>query len=350
MKTLEKPYEEQLALEKSLFLDVNDVDLNAYAVSKHQLRDTTSYTTELMDYFSSDPTQHGCFLPFGSTQQGLRFRLGELTLWAGQNFSGKSAILTSAILYWLRGTTHADKPQKFLLISPEMSPIQNLARVVQQSVAKLPGSITDADVGAVMAWLSQKLYILDHVGQVDVDDMVNTIHYAAQEYGVTGVVIDNMTVMRLPGGSRDSNFAQADMMSQLVEAARTANVALHVVAHTRKPAAGEQVDRYSIRGASQLSDLADTILYIERMFAKERALGDFNLSDDEREKWNMVCDTKFHCLKQRHGTAWTGMTKLHYDPHSMRWSEDRRAAFLAFDEVKTLAELGDKNSRGYQTW
>lgn len=338
----------QRNLEKSLFLDLDQVDLSQYAVSKHEMLTPADFTTDLMDWFASDPNSKGCWLPFNSASN-LRFREGELSVIAGANFSGKSAMWGQAMLSFLRDTKFSDKPQKFLLISPEMSPIQNLARLVQQCVAKPANQIQDSDVVAACVFLKDKLLILDHVGQIDVDDMVNTIHYATT-LGVTAVLLDNLTVMRLPGGAADVNHAQQDMVTQLVECARASGVHLHVIAHTKKMAQGERTDRYSIRGSSTISDLADNVIMIERIFAKERKLADLNLSEEDREKWEACPDSKLLVSKQRHGTAWTGEVKLFYDPFSMRWSEQRNAAFKAFEELRELSELGAGNSRGYQSW
>lgn len=331
-----------------LFLDLKDVDLQDYAVSKHEMFNPTHFTSELMDWFATDPNSKGCWLPFNSAGN-LRFREGELSVIAGANFSGKSAMWGQAMLSFLRGTKFADKPQKFLLISPEMSPIQNLARLVQQCVAKPANQIADSDVVAACMFLKNKLLILDHVGQIDVEDMVNTVHYATS-LGVTAVLLDNLTVMRLPGGAADANHAQQDMVTQLVECARSSGVHLHVIAHTKKMAQGERTDRYSIRGSSTISDLADNVVMIERLFIKERKLAEISLSPEERDKWEACPDSKLMVQKQRHGTAWTGEINLFYDPYSMRWSEQKNAAFKAFDELQDLSELGAGNSRGYQSW
>ena len=122
-------------LEEELFLDLDDVDLDSYAEIRHELQTPASYTSKLMDFFESDPNESGCFLPFPSSS-GLRFRGGEVTLWSGQNFHGKSALLTQGMLYFLRDG-YSDKKEKFLVISPEFDPMRNIARWVQQIVAKV---------------------------------------------------------------------------------------------------------------------------------------------------------------------------------------------------------------------
>ena len=341
-------YERQLALEKSLFLDLDDVNLDDYAETKHELKSPGQYTTALMDHFEKDPNEQGCILPWPSASP-LRFRPGEVTLVSGQNFHGKSALLTQAMLWWMR-EGFSDKKEKFLVISPEFDPMRNIARWVRQIVAKLPGQIEGSDVISACTWLEGKVLIYDVVGAVEIDDICNLIRYAVKEHGITGVILDNLTVLQLPHSS-DTNIAQAELMTRLVEVTRSTGSHLHAVCHTRKPAKGEPVSRYNIRGASQLVDLADNVLCVERNESKEKKLANPELDDDERADIARQSDTRLHCLKQRHGTAWVGTVRLYFDVFSMRWSEQQNAAFLCFEEVEDLDNVMDsRNKRGYQSW
>jgi len=333
---------------KELFLDLEGVDLEQYSVTRHELRSPSSFTSELMDYFESDPLEKGCFFPW-PTSHKFRLRPGELTVLAAENFAGKSALATQSMLYWLRDTQYADKKQKWLLISPEFSPKMNLARLVQQICARMPNDISGANVIAAMTWLEGRMLILDVVGQMDIDDISNTINYAVTEHGITGVIIDNLTVLQIPGGFSDNNAATQHLVTKLVEVTRVAGCHTVLIAHHRKPAAGEKPSRYSIRGSSTISDLADNVIGISRNWEKERKLSNDFLDDEEREKALNECDTKLSVLKQRHGTAWVGDIRLFYDPYSMRWSEDRRAPFLPFEEIEDIENLLEEgNSRGYQ--
>lgn len=335
---------------KDLIFDLEGVDLDEYRVTRHELREPASFTSELMDWFSSNPLEKGCFFPWPSTH-ALRMRRSEISVVSGENFSGKSAIMSQAMTYWLRDTQFSDEKQKWLLISPEFSPKQNLARIVQQITARMPNDIQDANVIAAMQWLQGRMLIYDVVGQVDIDDVCATINYAVAEHGITGVIIDNLTVLQLPGGFSDTNLAQQELMTKLTETARTSDVHVCLIAHNRKPSAGEKVSRYMVRGSSTLIDLCDVCVIIERNWKKAEALANEFLDNEERLEWLKRADSKFHVLKQRHGSAWVGEAKLFYDPFSMRWSEQRDAAFLPFEEVQDIENLLHRdNSRGYQNW
>jgi hypothetical protein len=135
-------------------------------------------------------------------------------------------------------------------------------------------------------------------------------------------------------------------MTSLVQTARNTDVSIHVVCHTRKPQLGEPISRYNIRGASQLSDLADVILLIERNEKKEKILADISLDEEDRKLARLRSDTRLHCLKNRHGSAWVGVGKLYFSPVSMRWYETMKYVDRPFQEVVELAELGGLTTQG----
>ena len=329
----------------NLLVDVDDIDLSVYRQHRHEIRNPLSFREGLVEHFESDPNERGAYMPFPSSHR-MKFRQGEVSMWGGANFAGKSAMLTMCLLYWLRGDRWSDREEKILLISPEFSPTINIARMIQQACAKLPGQIAEPDVNAVLVWLEKRFLIYDAVGSVDIGDLMSVMKYCQAEHGTTQVAIDNLTVMKLP--SQDVNQSQGELMTDLVQTARQTGLHIHLVVHTRKPSPGELVSRYNIRGSSMLSDLADNILMIERNESKERKLQDISLPDEDREEITAQADTRLHVLKQRHGSAWIGVVRLYFSPYSMRWSEKRRPADLPFAEIKELSEIGGTNTRGYQ--
>ena len=322
-----------------MYLSVGSEDLSKYRDRPHlhNITNPLAYRDALVEHFSGDPNKKGESLPW-DCMNGLKIRPGEVTLVAGQNFAGKSALLTQCITQWVRGN------QKVLLISPEFSPELNLARIVQQVAGKLPVDIEEADVSAVLAFLEGKFMIYDAVGSVDIDDLMAVMYFAAEEHGVTMAAIDNLTVMKLPAG--DVNQSQGELMASLVQTARQTGVHVHIVCHTRKPQLGEQVSRYNIRGASQLSDLADNILMVERNESKEKKLADINLDAEDRKEIRMRADTRLHCLKQRHGSAWVGVGKLFFSPVSMRWYADMKYTDRPFNEVVPMMGLSGLTTTG----
>jgi len=327
---------------EGLILDLDGVDLDAYEPLKHEVATPLAYREALVSHFEDDPNNTGAWLPFGSSH-GLRFRPQEFTVWSGLNFSGKSSLLGQSAIHWMRGNSTLD--EKVLLVSPEMSPEQSLARMVRQMTAKIPNQVTEADVGACLAWLEGRFWIYTAVGQVSATDLNNVIRYTAHEMGVTQAIVDNLSVLELEG--QDTNRAQGDLTTKFVHTSRTSRCHIHLVTHCRKPMQGEKPSRYNISGSGAISNLADNVISVVRNERKEERLADLNLSDEDRKEAAAQADTRLIIQKQRHGTSFVGTSKLHFSPFSMRWSEDRNAADLAIPEIQELADLGEPNSRGY---
>ena len=137
-------FQRERSLEEELFIDVPDAIPDPEGMEL--LKSPTDYTMELIDHFSSDPNSKGGWLPYQDSHE-FRIRPGELTVIAGQNFAGKSAIMTQIMTNLIRpDNLFSDREEKYLLISPEFSPKINLARIVQQVVGNMPKEITAPEV------------------------------------------------------------------------------------------------------------------------------------------------------------------------------------------------------------
>ena len=323
--------------ENWMYLDVDEETLSKYRgiPHKHNVTNPLMYREELVEHFQGDPNRKGLAMPW-EQMDGFRVRPGEVTVAAAANFAGKSSLMTQCATQWMRGDT------KILLISPEFSPATNLSRLVQQVCGKQPADITEADVTAVLFWLEGRMLVYDALGQIEVEDICAVSHYAAEELGVTMVILDNLTVLKLVG---ETNTAQGELMTDLIQTARSTGLHIFVVAHTRKPQAGEEFGRYSVRGSSMISDLADNVIMIERNERKEKLLGDINTTDEERQELRRQCCTKVKISKQRHGSAATPTAKLYFSPVSMRWYEGMKYTDRPFQEVEEMSSLGGNHVR-----
>jgi len=318
---------------ENLMVDVDKINLEAYKPHRHEVKSPLAYREDLVDFFSTDPHKRGLKLPWDNMSE-MRIREGELVIYAGANGHGKSALLGQCITQWMR-----QEGQKFLLVSPEFDPVQNIARLVQQITGLLPGQIREPEINAVLAFLENRLLIYDVVGTTHIDDICAVAYWANIERGVTAVCLDNLTTFRLPDRG-DTNVSQQELITQLVEVARNSGMTVHLVAHTRKPAPGEKVSRHMVRGSSTIVDLADVVMVVERNESKEARLADMNTTDEERQEIRMQSDTRLHVLKNRHGNGWLGMGKLYYSPISMRWYDSNRFNDRPFSEITELASLG----------
>ena len=104
--------------------------------------------------------------------------------------------------------------------------------------------------------------MIDHVGVMDVERLIDIWTYARRRYDVRQFVVDSM--MRLKLGV-DDYTAQKNTVDKLVSFARTYDAHVHLVAHPRKGANdAHAVDKAAIKGTSEITDLAHNVIVITR--------------------------------------------------------------------------------------
>jgi len=239
------------------------------------LKDVGDFTDGVLEMAEHGNQLIGAYFPWSKMQHTTRIGDGKLSIWAGANGSGKSQLLGQVINHTI------SQGRKACIASLEMQPKQTLYRMVCQSAT------CKASKGYSLAWLKHhtgSLYIYDQLDKVDTDRILGMAHYAAHVLGCSDIVIDSLTKC---GVGRDDYTKQAEFVDRLQWCAKKWNVHIHLVAHMRKPSEGSKQDKYSIRGASEISDLADNVYIIERNFRKEEQV---ELMDSGREFNQEVVD------------------------------------------------------------
>lgn len=213
----------------------------------------------LITYATEGDTLNGAGLPWSKTHEVVRLRPGELSIWGGINGHGKSVLLGQVILWNL-----LEEPA--LIASMEMKPAQTMHRLACQAIGRRPSP------EEIMDWLPKiqgTLFIYDQLDSVKADRILGMVHYAASQLKVSHIVIDSLTKC---GITRDDYAAQTRFVDKLQWAAKRYNVHIHLVCHMRK---GENEDKspgkFDIRGAAEISDLADNVFVVHRNKGKEAA-------------------------------------------------------------------------------
>lgn len=170
-----------------------------------------------------------------------------------------SLLLGQVILWWL-------KYQTALIASLEMKPVETLYRMARQMRG---GMFGHEYLDEFMSGLDGKLWIYDQLDSVQSDRILGLIHYAASELKTDHIVIDSLTKCGL---SRDDYAVQARFVDRIQWAAKRHNVHVHLVCHMRKGNdENTRPGKFDIRGAAEISDLADNVLVIYRNKPKEEA-------------------------------------------------------------------------------
>ena len=224
-----------------------------------KIRGGDEFTQDMLDYFLTGEKISGIELPFEPLKNRFRLRMEEVTLLCGINGSGKSLLAGQFML------KAAEQGYKSLSISLEMSPKSQLARQVR--MASLDVEPTMDYMLDFARWTKNKLWFFDQQGSVDMYHLKAVIAYAVDNFGVDFVVIDSLMTLSIKS---DDYNAQKDCINTLANLARALGIHILLVTHARKGVSvKDRLDRWSIRGASELADRADNILILGRTFSTD---------------------------------------------------------------------------------
>jgi twinkle protein len=192
-------------------------------------------------FWPLDEREPGYRLPWQKIGDKLVLRPGELTLWTGASGSGKSQVLSHALV------AAGEQGAKICIASLEMAPAQLLRRMVKQA-----GNVdrpTVGDIGECIAWLDSFLWVFAVTGKRSVDRVLQVFEYARAKYSCDVFAIDSL--MRL-GVGVDDYEAQEKAVFDIVSWTIEKRVHVHLVAHSRKS------DRSSSSVAPEVEDVEGT--------------------------------------------------------------------------------------------
>lgn len=274
-----------------------------------------NYREALKRAMFAPPTELPSGLPWSKTLEQVRFRPGEVSMWAGANGSGKSMLLSHVVLGLLR------QGERACIASFEMKPIRQLERMSRQ-VAQ--GSRpTDAAVDAMLDWLAGRLWFYDQQGTVKPAMVYAVCRYAADKLKCRHIVIDSL--MKCVKGEDDYN-AQKDFVDEITSIARDLNIHIHLVHHVRKPDDDSRVpSKYDAKGSGSISDQVDNVFMVWRNKPKEAIVDRVNrgepITEKEREKVDNAPDVLLACDKQRNGD-WEGKVSLWFHKGALQYCAD----------------------------
>lgn len=266
----------------------------------------------------------------------LAFRPGELTIWAGMGGSGKSQLVGQVIAWML------SQGERATIASLEMPMRDTLRRMLTQMLDAEP------TWGAANAWAAAmrgRLYLYDQIDRVPAERILRMVRAAALKLGSTQVVIDSLTKCGLPQDGNGYLTAQTDFVDSLQRTVKHLGIHCHLVVHLRKGEAGSRRTMHDIRGASQISDLADNVLILTRDVDKERLLDEAQLTPEhlwEPDFSRKVTqaqkrpDAVLQIEKQR-ATGWLGDIRLDYHARSGQFVPQGRVTALPWKLAKPEA-------------
>lgn len=221
--------------------------------------------------FNRSGDEYGRQLPFPFP---LRIRPSEMTLFHGDNGSGKSSFLSQVAIVL------AKQGAKVCIASMEVPGEVTLWIMARQLLGRGPRwEQTQENIkklGAAMYWMEERFVFYDFKGITDWRHLLEAFRYSAEHHGTDTFLVDS--VMRI--GIEDDDFAQ-----QGIAAARFANFALttkshlFLVMHERKAGSGGAI-KEAIRGSKQWSDNAHNVCRMLRNETKSAKIAEIK---EERE-------------------------------------------------------------------
>lgn len=303
---------------------VTEEDLNEYIYGPEEaakIIPASAFCQNLIDRFygADDLFQSTHKMPWSKTHGKINFRPSEVSIWAGYNGSGKSNLLGQICLGIM------SQGGKVCIASMEMKPAATLGRMVRQSSGYSEPSIQY--IRDFSSWTNGKLWIYDQQGTVTHPRILSVCRYAADKLKIQHIVIDSL--MKCGINTDDYNL-QKTFLDQLCACAKDLNTHIHLVAHARKGDSEQKtIDKMSVKGASEITDMADNVFTLWRNKRKE----DESVKPDPDNKIISMPDVLLTCEKQRHG-EWEGKINLWYDKESMQYVTSdgaRPIDFMALD-------------------
>lgn len=249
-------------------------------------------------------------------------RPGRLFIMAGEPGVGKSSVAWKAGLNFAIRQAAKPPAQRMatLILSMEMGEYDSSTRFAQ-TLAEVDGEhIQDATLSAaevakiVTTWGQQKdipLY-LNYAPNLRCSQMLAIIAEGIRKYNVGFVIIDHFRTFDLDkrlSNTVDEDEEKARFLKEQI--ARTMNVAVLCLAHTRKPDAQRQAGRpymADLRGSGQIAAHADVVSFIYRpiMYADQRK------ADDEE-----IHETDAEIIYRKNRQGALGVGKFYFDPATM---------------------------------
>lgn len=246
------------------------------------------------------------FLPWTKASANFAFRPGEVTLWAGENGSGKSMMLSQVQLSLIA--------QGFRCCSAsfEMKPFRQLKRMTRQ--ASMGMSPSDEFEDELVDYLNaNRLWFYDQQGTVRPKQVFAVCRYVADKLGMHHVFIDSL--MKCVRGEEDWD-AQKDFIDEITAIARDSNMHIHIVHHLRKRDDERAVPtKGSVRGHGSIVDQVDNLMLVWRNKGKEV---DAAKGKDVDET---IPDQMILVEKQRNG-EWEGRISLWFHKGAMQYTSD----------------------------
>lgn len=196
----------------------------------------------------------------------IGFNKGELSIWSGNNASGKSTLLGQLCL------NACEKGFKAMIYSGELTPnrmkdwlhLQAAGRQYTKPSQYEYLYFTPTNIQTrIDLWLKDKLFIYNNRYGNEFNQMLTELRQVIKEKQIDVIVLDNLMSMDLYEISDTENRQQTKAILQLADFVKEMNVHIHLVAHPRKSTGF--LRKIDIAGSGNLANAVDNIFIVHRV-------------------------------------------------------------------------------------
>lgn len=293
--------------------DINWAEYEAETEEMARIQPAADFLDEMIEAVGKPKGREvGNRMPWEKTHQIIAFRPGEVTLWAGVNGHGKSAVSGMCAV------SLVTQREKVCIASFEMKPHKTLDRMSRQFAAQ-DLDCTHHDEAPLIrevladfkAMTDQCLWIYNKFGTITPQKAIAVTRYCCKVLGIKHMFIDSL--MKCVKDEDDYN-GQKHVVDELCAIAKDYDAHIHLIHHLRK--SGKETDlpdKNDVKGSGSIADQVDNILLVWRNKPKEAEIAAGKFAKGEEP------DALVICKKQRNGTGWEGPIKLWFDAPSFQY-------------------------------
>jgi len=307
---------------KSSQIDIEKY-LKASDLSAH-VKSANSWLDEIYQNYIDPEKTDDAVMPWVKTHSDVKFRLGEVTVYAGSNGGGKSLVTGQIALGLLKQNL------KVCIASYEMKPVTTIVRMLRQfSGENINVPLTHDKEGYIRGvlgrftnFIDENLYLYDQQGSTTPQKTIAMARYCAVELNIKHIFIDSLMKCVV---AEDSLNEQKSFVDELCALARDHHVHIHLVHHIRKLQSEEiQPSKTDLKGSGSIADQVDNVFLVWRNKKKENARRN-NEDYDEKQP-----DMFLMCQKQRNGEA-EEFYGMYFEHNSQQFIETQGGQPIDFD-------------------
>lgn len=266
---------------------------------------------DIFDSVMADEADFSFNYPWQKLQEmTLGFRPGEIVMWTAGSGIGKSSMVREIEWDLIRSGETIGIIR--LEESVKMAARDLIGLALNKRARKLWNTLTPEErkQGYDMTLGTGRVFMYDHFGSTDIDNLISRIRYLAVGCGCKIVVLDHVSIV-VSGEEGDERRMLDNLMTSLKSVAMETGVVMHVISHLKRPSGdkgheeGAQTSLAQLRGSHAIAQLSDLVVGVER-----------NQQDEQNKNVNTL-----RVLKNRY-TGETGIAGwLIYNPDSGRLIE-----------------------------